>query len=61
MVGYANCVNGYLAPGEEFALGGYEVTGAAHWYGLPECSEETEKAVLEAVEQMAGEMLGRKT
>ncbi len=61
VVGYANCVNGYLAPGEEFALGGYEVTGAAHWYGLPECSEETEKAVLEAVEQMAGEMLGRKT
>lgn len=46
VVGYANSVNGYLAPLEEFAFGGYEVSGASHWYCLPECCEETEGEML---------------
>ncbi len=46
ILGYCNSVNGYLAPVEEFEFGGYEVSGAAHWYLLPECSEASEPAVL---------------
>lgn len=45
-VGYANSVNGYLAPAAEFPFGGYEVAGAAHWYGLPQDDVTTEPAVL---------------
>lgn len=52
VIGYANSVNGYLAPYEELAVGGYEVTGASHWYGLPECGELTEKTVIETVKEM---------
>jgi Neutral/alkaline non-lysosomal ceramidase. len=47
IIGYCNSVNGYLAPVEEFEFGGYEVSGASHWYLLPECSEESEAAVLD--------------
>lgn len=43
--GYANSVNGYLAPPEEFEVGGYEVAGAAHWYNIPQTSPESEPAV----------------
>lgn len=50
--GYTNSVNGYLAPIEEFEVGGYEVAGAAHWYGIAECSEQSEEAVLKNIESM---------
>lgn len=46
IVSCANSVNSYLAPFEEFPYGGYEVSGASHWYGLPECSEQTEADVI---------------
>ncbi len=45
--GYSNMTEGYLAPVEEFAFGGYEVDGAAHWYNIPEASPESEPAVLD--------------
>ena len=45
-VGYANSVNGYLAPAAEFPFGGYEVGGAAHWYGIPQNDVTTEPAML---------------
>ena len=45
--GYSNMTEGYLAPVEEFAFGGYEVAGAAHWYNIPEASPESEPAVLD--------------
>ena len=44
--GYSNSVNGYLAPPEEFEVGGYEVSGAAHWYLIPQTSPESEPAVV---------------
>jgi hypothetical protein len=44
--GYANSVNGYLAPPEEFEVGGYEVGGAAHWYNIPQTSPDSEPAVV---------------
>lgn len=53
VIGYANIVNGYLAPLEEFPIGGYEVIGASHWYGMPECGELTETTVIETVKEMA--------
>lgn len=53
-VGYANSVNGYLAPRDEFPFGGYEVEGAAHWYGLPQNSPETEPAMLAWFADKAG-------
>lgn len=43
-VGYANSVNGYLAPKAEYESGGYEIRDAAHWYGIAECSAESEDA-----------------
>ena len=43
--GYANSVNGYLAPPEEFEVGGYEVGGAAHWYNIPQTSTDSAPAV----------------
>ena len=45
--GYSNMTEGYLAPVEEFAFGGYEVDGAAHWYNIPETSPESEPSVLD--------------
>lgn len=54
--GCSNSVCGYLAPPEEFEFGGYEVSGVAHWYGLPECSEKSEPAVLENAKNMAAEL-----
>ena len=50
--GNSNSVNGYLAPYAEFEHGGYEVAGAAHWYGLAECSVQSEQAVLNAIDDM---------
>ncbi|MHC1695695.1 MAG: hypothetical protein AB9835_10600 [Eubacteriales bacterium] len=50
--GYSNSVNGYLAPYEEIAYGGYEVSGAAHWYGIAECCEQSERAVLSEIVTM---------
>lgn len=44
--GYSNSVNGYLAPPEEFEVGGYEVSGAAHWYNIPQTCPESEPAVV---------------
>ena len=51
--GYTNIVEGYLAPEEEYNYtyadgdgSRYEVEDSAHWYGNPEFSAESEKAVL---------------
>ncbi|MBO5273495.1 MAG: hypothetical protein J6I45_02660 [Clostridia bacterium] len=51
--GYANSVNGYLAPPEEFEVGGYEVGGAAHWYNISQTSTESEPAVVAWFKEMA--------
>lgn len=53
VIGYANSVNGYLAPEEELPIGGYEITNAPLWFGLPECGELTEKTVIEAMKETA--------
>ncbi len=45
--GYANSVNGYLAPPEEFEVGGYEVAGASHWYNISQTCPESEPTVCE--------------
>jgi neutral ceramidase len=50
--GYTNSVNGYLAPIEEFEYGGYEVAGAAHWYGIAECCEQSVETVLKNIDSM---------
>ena len=44
--GYTNSVNGYLAPREEFAYGGYEVAGASHWFNVSETCEDSADAVV---------------
>lgn len=44
--GYSNTVNGYLASREEFAYGGYEVSGASHWFGISESVPETADCVI---------------
>ena len=56
IIGYSNGTNGYLAPSEECGNSGYEISGAAHWYGLPECCAESEKAVISAVSLLAEEL-----
>ena len=43
---YANSVEGYLAPVEEFPYGGYEVINAAAWYNTSRTCPESEGAVL---------------
>lgn len=53
VISCANSVNGYLAPPEEFPYGGYEITDAAYWYGLPKCSEHSEPAVIHAIKDLA--------
>ena len=45
--GYSNITEGYLAPAEEFEFGGYEVSGASHWYNTSETVPESEGALLE--------------
>lgn len=54
--GYSNMTEGYLAPVEEFAFGGYEVAGAAHWYNIPEASPESEPALLEWFRKISEEL-----
>ena len=54
--GYSNMTEGYLAPVEEFAFGGYEVAGAAHWYNIPEASPESEPAVLDWFRKVSEEL-----
>ena len=54
--GYSNMTEGYLAPVEEFAFGGYEVAGAAHWYNIPEASPESEPAVLKWFRNVSEEL-----
>lgn len=54
--GYSNMTEGYLAPVEEFAYGGYEVDGAAHWYNIPEASPESEPALLEWFQRISEEL-----
>ena len=56
IIGCSNGTNGYLAPSDECVDSGYEISGAAHWYGLPECCAESEKAVIEIVSEMAAEL-----
>ena len=43
---YANSVEGYLAPAEEFVYGGYEVINAAAWYNTSRTCPESEAALL---------------
>lgn len=57
IIGYANCFNGYLAPSAECVVRTYETGGAAHWIGIPECCVESELTVLDAVKEMASELL----
>ena len=52
VAGCANGTYGYLAPREELTQGGYEMVEAAHWYGLPQCGNKSEDAVISAVERM---------
>lgn len=59
LISCANSVNGYLIPEEEFAYGGYEVTGTAQWYGLPEFCEASEKGVMDVVMELREELCGR--
>lgn len=47
VLGYSNSVQGYLAPSEEFQDGGYEIRGAAQWYGIAPACKDTEKTVLD--------------
>ena len=54
--GYSNMTEGYLAPVEEFAYGGYEVDGAAHWYNIPEASPESEPTLLAWFEKISKEL-----
>ncbi|MBO7376029.1 MAG: hypothetical protein J6V01_02895 [Clostridia bacterium] len=58
VLGYSNGTNGYLCPSAEADEAGYETAGAARWYGLPECSAETEKAVLRGVHTLAAGLFG---
>ena len=58
ILGYSNGTNGYLCPSAEADEAGYETAGAARWYGLPECSAETEKAVLSGVHTLASRLFG---
>ncbi len=48
---YANSVEGYLAPAEEFAHGGYEVINAAAWYNTSRTCPNSEAALLEWFEK----------
>lgn len=50
---YANSVEGYLAPAEEFPYGGYEVINAAAWYNTSRTCPESEGAVLAWFRQQA--------
>ncbi len=52
VIGYANSVNSYLPPVEEFAFGGYEVDGATQWYGMLLYSEKTEPVVIEKTKEL---------
>lgn len=54
VLGYSNGTYGYLAPEQEFDDGGYEISGASHWYGghIPECSRQSEGTVLKAVSEL---------
>ena len=58
VAGYSNGTNGYLCPSAEVDEPGYETTQAALWYGLPECSADTEKAVLRGFETLAEKLFG---
>ena len=46
VIGYANGTNGYLSPTADCSDGSYEARGAARWYSLPQCCEDTEAAVI---------------
>ena len=58
VVGYANAMIGYLPTAAAFAEGGYEVEGAARWYGVCPLSPTTqsliEEAALQALRAVAG-------
>ena len=54
-LGYSNYVNGYLSSEEEFPFGGYEVSGAAHWYGVSETCRESAAAVIRWFEKNIAE------
>jgi hypothetical protein len=55
IISYANGTYGYLAPREEIAQGGYEIIDAAYWYGLPQCSDKSEDAVLAGIAKLLRE------
>lgn len=45
--GYSNSNNGYLAARDDFETGGYEITGASHWYGISESREDSADTVID--------------
>ena len=47
IIGGFDSLNGYLAPPEEFEVGGYEVGGAAHWYNIPQTSPASSPCVVD--------------
>ena len=49
VISYSNGTYGYLAPKGEIPAGGYEIDEAFYWYGLPQCCENSEGAVLDGV------------
>jgi len=57
VIGYANQVLSYLAAVEHFDKGGYDIGGAigaaSHWYNVPDCSKETEGAVIDGIIKLA--------
>ncbi len=50
---YSNITEGYLAPEEEFPFGGYEVSGASHWYNISDTVPESERTVVEWFKKQA--------
>ena len=52
----ANGTYGYLATAETLAEGDYESASAPHWYGLPECSEKSEDAVLDGFQALLSQI-----
>jgi len=55
ITGYSNGYYGYLIPQKEMMAGNYETEGAAVWADLPQCCEQSERAVLDGFRRMAAE------
>ena len=60
VIGYANGTNGYLSPSTDCSDGGYETSGAARWYSLPQCCEASERTVIAELTKLSAELLQTK-